>query len=137
MLKINDKRIFITHGIYTIKDIGFKHESEIITIRNTTNYLPLPLKFKEILREYYFRWFHVKKNLKWFNKRIKIGMLIDGHIQFTIAHEPLLDVMTITLCHPYKDQFERREGVKWVKGRMEYALRNINDKVWWKYNLER
>lgn len=131
MLKINNKSVFITHGIYTIEDIGFESEKEIITIRNTDKCLPIPYKLRKELKNFYYRWFYVRKKIKWLKQIIKINALIDGEIQFTIANCPEQHIMVITICYHFEDQFERREGVKWVKKRMEITLNNKNKEYWW------
>ena len=136
MLKINNKSVFITHGIYKIESIGLEIEKGIITIRNTDKYLSIPYKLRKELRKYYYRWFHVRKKIKWLKKIIEINALIDGEIQFTIANCPDEHIMVITLCYHFEDQFERREGVKWVKKRMELALNNRSKEHWWKCILE-
>jgi len=132
---MNDKpKLFIKHGIFkwNISE-GFN-----ITFRNTNKHFPLPLKFRRSLNSYYLRWFHVQKTIKYHNRKIKINVLLDGKIEFTVAHCPDIDIMTISICHPFRDQFRRKTGVFLVMKRMEWALENLNEEEpWWKYSLRR
>ena len=133
--KIEEQKVFINHGIYTYDPF----DGSDIKVRNTNKHFPLPLKFRKTLNSYYLRWFHVQKTIKYHNREIRINTLLDGKIEFTVAHCPdnKYDTMVITLCYPFKDQFDRKEGVKWVRERMKEALIHPHIKVWWKWTLER
>lgn len=141
MLEIDNFKIFYTHGIYIYNPIIEKEET---FIRNTEKegrekkYIHLPLKLREALKKKWLEWFHVQKTIKWFSKRIKIGLLIGGKIEFTMGFCPYQHTMVITICHPYLDTFKRTEGIKWAKMRMDWALNNPHKKErWWLYRLKR
>lgn len=136
---MTENNIKITHGIYRYKSIlNYRKKvpwRDIISCRNTEKYLPLPLKFRNLLREKYLQWWHIKTSIFKFGKRIPIDKLIDIPIEFTVAHDPEKDIMVISIVHPL-DHFKRKSGVKIVYKRMEWALNNqkatekINNKKW-------
>lgn len=120
-----DKRkIKITHGIFHKHFLRNK-----IYCRNTTKYLPLPLKFRELLEEKYLQWWYFKTSIWRFNKRVSVRRYLLVPVEFTIAHEPNVDQWIISIVHPL-DVFKRNIGVKIVKERMEWALKHPNNKRW-------
>jgi len=146
MLEIGNKKVFITHGTYKyIPLIGDFEGDNVFHIRNTNKYLPLPLKFRDILREYWLRWYHIDKYIDWHRKKVHIDQYIDGAIEFTIAKCVEEHLWTISICYPYpdetrkRDQFKRREGVNRAFLRMCNALENpyVSKKYWWCYKLEK
>jgi len=132
--KPKQNKIFINHGIYHFSVVG---EPDVF-YRNTTTYFPLPVKFRELLEYFYLQWWHIKTIIYRFGKPIKIGCLVPEPIEFTIAHEPIMDVKVMSIVHPL-DQFKRKTGVKIVRNRMEWALKKKNHKKKrsWKSNLKR
>ena len=79
---------------------------------------------------------HIKTSIFRFGKRIPINCLVDEPIEFTIAHEPDTDTITIAICHP-KIQFRRKSGAKIVKQRMEWSLEHPDEERKWKYTLKK
>lgn len=133
---------FITHGIFKFHDfekdmikgkeaLGMHSLGHDIYCRNTTKYLPLPLKFRKLLERKYFKWWVViltvgiHKDVKFYAKE---------PIEFVINHIPEKHLMVISIRHPI-DQFRRKAGVKIVKQRMSWALEHPKEERNWKHQL--
>jgi len=122
----------ITHGVFRF---GTPDGDHIIHCRNTDKYLPLPLKFRELLSKKYLKWWHIKTTILKWGRKIKINCLADYPVEFVISHIPEMHLMVISICHPI-DQFKRKSGVKIVKQRMEWALEHPKEKRSWKHQLK-
>lgn len=130
---MSENKIKITHGFH--RSSNFKYELEFFC-RNTDKYLPLPIKFQDLLRLKYLQSWYIQTSIFRFGKRIPMNALVDELVEFTIAHEPNTDTMVIAICHP-KIQFRRKAGVKIVKQRMEWALQHPSEERKWKHNLKK
>ena len=128
---MSDCKLKITHGIYHYNTF----ERDDIYCRNINKYLPIPLKFRDLLLEKYLQWWHIKTSIYRFKKRISIGMLVNEPIEFTVAHEPETKTWVISIVHPL-DQFKRKTGVKIVRERMEFALKYPNNNKKWSYKMK-
>jgi len=120
----------ITHGVFKYNPLN-KNE---IFCRNTDKYLPLPVKFKELLQKKYLKWWHIKISYVKWGRNIKIECLADYPVEFVISHIPEMHLMVISICHP-SDQFKRKSGVKIAKQRMKWALEHPKEKKNWKDQL--
>lgn len=129
-----EPKIFINHGIF----IWIPLEKNDVFYRNTETSFPIPVKFRELLEYFYLQWWHVKKTIYRFGKPINISCLVPEPVEFTMAHEPIMDVKVIAIVHPL-DQFKRKSGVKIVRNRMEWALKKKNHKKErsWKSKLKK
>lgn len=123
-------KIKITHGIYHYNAF----DRDDIYCRNTNKYLPIPLKFRDLLLEKYLQWWRIRTSIYRFNRRIPIRMLVNEPLEFTMAHEPNRDIKVISIVHPF-DVFKRKIGTKIVKERMEWALKHLNNNKRWCYRL--
>ena len=121
----------ITHGVFNFSSFG----SDNIYCRNTKKYLPLPVKFRELLEKKYLIWWYIKRTIYRFGKPIKIKCLADYPVEFVINHIPEIHLMVISICHPL-DQFKRKSGVKIVKQRMKWALEHPKKEKNWKHQLK-
>ena len=74
-------------------------------IKKREKYIPIPLKFSELLKE---------KSEKW----------NQGTIEFTVAHDLENETWSIAIVHP-RDSFNKKIGYKIVTGR----LRRMLDKI--------
>ncbi len=133
-LKKNDPKVFINHGIY---HFSLVREPDIF-YRNTTTYFPIPVKFRELLEKTYLDCWYIKRTIIRFKKPIKMEKYAQIPIEFTMAHEPIMDIKVISIVHPL-DQFKRKTGVKIIRNRMKWALKkkNYKKKRSWKSNLKR
>lgn len=138
-----ENKIFYTHGIYKYDPLLEKND---LFVRNTNKegrdkkLIPLPLKLQHALWKKWKEWFHISKWIKWFDITAKVEGYIDGKIEFTIAECPEQHITVIVICHPFikEDHFQRKEGIRRARMRMEWALKNPDKKErWWLYRLER
>ncbi len=133
MKKKKQNKEFITHGVFNFSTFG--SDEHDIYCRNTTKYLPLPVKFRELLEKKYLIWWYIKRTIYRFGKPIKIKCLADYPVEFVINHIPEIHLMVISICHPL-DQFKRKSGVKIVKQRMKWALEHPKKEKNWKHQLK-
>lgn len=127
---MSDYKLKITHGIF-----WFRTKRNAIYCRNTYNYLPLPLKLRNLLELKYLQNWYIKTTMFRFKERVPIEVFVNKPIEFTIAREPETMTWVISIVHPL-DQFKRKTGVKIVRERMEFALKYPNNDKRWSYKMK-
>ena len=126
---MSENKIKITHGIYIF------NSKEKFYCRNTSKYLPLPLKIRDLIREKYLHWWYIKTSIYRFGKRISVERYMDQPIEFTVAECPEKHITVISICHPL-DQFKRKISYKIAKERMEFAIKYPKNDKSWSYQLK-